>query len=286
YPAEFYAAILDTGVSTSDSKFADYMSEIKAQKVKIYPPNVNVSGDHFSNYSQGLLFPLTAIKGIPGVIVEAIMHERDLATFKDFGDFVLRMFPYKMTLLQLTRLIEAGALDLFGIERSTLIGSAPAYLRYASMFEKDGMLLNIDRTNSPYPAWVPLDIDSMVMLEKEREALGYLLSDNPLNYKNDIIKAQKLSRIADVSKPYVLYKVVGMIKSFKAIKTKKGEPMAFMTLYDDERELETVLFPDIYAQYLSLLKKHTIIVVEGQLDEKKGQNMIVRSIRALEETHE
>lgn len=283
YPAEFYAAILDTGVSTSDSKFADYMSEIKAQKVKIYPPNVNLSGRHFSNYHDGLLFPLTAIKGIPGVIVDAIIHENTITPFMDFGDFVVRLFPYKLTLLQLTRLIEAGAFDHFNVPRSTLLGSSPAYLRYASMFEKDGMLLTIDRSSSPYPAWVELDMDPMVILEKEREALGYLLSDNPLNYKEDLILSQQLSRISDVTKPYVMYQVVGMIKSFKTIKTKKGQPMAFMTLYDDQKELETVLFPEVYAQYLSLLNKHAIVVVEGQLDEKKGQNLLVRSMRTLEE---
>jgi DNA polymerase-3 subunit alpha len=61
-------------------------------------------------------------------------------------------------------------------------------------------------------------------------------------------------------------KVVGMIIDVKRIQTKKGDPMAFLTIEDKTAQVETVVFPQVFAKYAELLGKERLIVLEGRVD--------------------
>ncbi|MFA7032590.1 MAG: DNA polymerase III subunit alpha, partial [Bacilli bacterium] len=111
YPLEFYTALLETGLSTSDSKFIDNLSEMKEMGINILPPNVNYSEKNFVIKESALLFPLTSISGVNDLLAEAIIQERERGPYQNFFDFVTRLFSFKMTETQITKLINSGALD-------------------------------------------------------------------------------------------------------------------------------------------------------------------------------
>jgi DNA polymerase III alpha subunit len=46
--------------------------------------------------------------------------------------------------------------------------------------------------------------------------------------------------------------VAGVIKSIRVITTKKGQPMAFLSLYDDTSEADFIVFSDEYTASYSL----------------------------------
>ncbi|MBR4317020.1 MAG: 16S rRNA (cytosine(1402)-N(4))-methyltransferase RsmH, partial [Alphaproteobacteria bacterium] len=141
YPLEFYSAILETSSSTNDTKFNEYVSEMKKRDIKIVAPDINLSHKEFIVKDDTLLYPLSAIHSINELLVNNILIERNNGLFKDFFDFVSRMFKYKISETQITRLIDAGCFDAFDSSRASFRASIKSALQYAELsYKEDGQL--------------------------------------------------------------------------------------------------------------------------------------------------
>lgn len=283
YPAEFYASILETSSGANDTKFNEYISEIKEQNIHILPPDINQSAGVFSVDGGALLFPLSAIRGVPGGIVKSIIEERSRGFFKDFFDFIGRLYSYKISANQITHLIEAGCFDKMEKSRASLIASISGALQFASMIHKDDGTLPIDLSFLPRPAIVKTKDDPLDNLNREYEVIGIMVSDSPLRYKKDQLIAQKVVDLANAKSRYDTINIAGILKTKKVIKTKKGVPMAFITVYDDTDEMEIVIFPNAFAESSSLLEKNATLLITGHCDKEKEGNFIADKIRLLED---
>lgn len=94
YPLEFYMAILENSASTSDTKFNEYVAEMKKQNIKILPPNINEAQVSFTIGEDSILLPFTCIKEINALTASKIVEEREKnGLFKDIFDFAKRMHP-------------------------------------------------------------------------------------------------------------------------------------------------------------------------------------------------
>ena len=285
YPLEFYAAILETSSSTSDTKFNEYVSEMKQRNYAIISPNINQSGKQFIVKDDGLLFPLNSIKGINELFVNAVLEERDKnGAFKDFFDFVTRMYRYKINEGQINRLIDAGCFDTFNPSRASFRASVKSALQYAELtFKEDGQL-NIGFSEILTPYLIEDHDDPLENLDKEYEVLGIMLSNNPLHYKTDILKAKNVTPIVE-AKEELNAKVAGLIRSVKTITTKKkGSTMAFIKLVDETDEIELTVFPEAYLENVALLEKNQLIIAHIKR-EKRDENYdyICNKIEPLEE---
>ena len=76
YPLEFYSAILQIGSSVNDSKFNEYISEMKNRNFKLYAPNINESNMLFGAKEGGILFPLSTIHGTNSSTNINVINER------------------------------------------------------------------------------------------------------------------------------------------------------------------------------------------------------------------
>ena len=286
YPLEFYSVILDNSSSTSDSKFNEYISEIKQRNIKLMAPDINKSGLGFVLCENTLLFPLTSIRGVNRINVENILKERDEnGEFKDFFDFISRMYRYKFTETVITKLIDAGALDAFSPNRASMNESIKFALQYAELnYSEDGqMSFGIEITK---PRLVDAVEDRLERLDKEYDAIGIMLSDNPLNYKKDLLEAKKVSFISETKdmKEKEEVKIAGIIRSKKTINTKKGTPMAFIKVFDETGELEITVFPNLYQDVMSFMNKNEIIVVSGHYEgREEDRDFIASKIERLED---
>ena len=283
YPLEFYAAILETSSSTSDSKFNEYISEMKQRNIAIISPNINYSSKDFVLQNDGLLFPLSAIKGINELFVNNVLEERKNGLFKDFFDFVSRMYRYKISEAQLSKLIDAGCFDTFDPSRASFRASIKSALQYAELSFKENDQLNIGFSDLITP-YLIRDIDEpLENLDKEYEVLGIMLSNNPLHYKADILRAKNVTPIASAKEEFSS-KVAGLVKGVKTISTKKGSTMAFVKIMDETGEMEITLFPETYLASIALLDKNNIIIAEVKR-EKRDDNYdyIGQKIEPLEE---
>ena len=283
YPLEFYSAILETSSSTNDTKFNEYVSEMRKRKIQIVSPDINLSGKEFIVKDDSLLYPLNAIHGINELLVNNILIERGNGAFKDFFDFVSRMFKYKITETQLLRLIDAGCFDAFDTSRASFRASIKSALQYAELsYREDGQLdLGVSALITPY--LVRDHDDPLENLDKEYEALGIMLSSSPLRYKADILRAKKIDAIVD-AKEMKSAKIAGLVRSKKTINTKKGSTMAFVKIADETDEIELTIFSDEYIKSVELLEKNKLIIASIKA-EKRNDNIdyICNQVEPLEE---
>ena len=283
YPLEFYAAILETSSSTNDSKFNEYVSEMKKRNISIISPNINKSMKEFVVLDDGLLFPITAIHGVNELLANNIIEERNNGEFKDFFDFVSRMYKQKITENQIITLIDAGCFDIFNASRASFRASVKSALQYAELVNKDNGQLDIGFADFIKPYLIEDHDDPIENLDKEYEALGIMLSNNPLHYKADILHSKKVISITD-AKESKTAKIAGLVRAVKTISTKKGSTMAFVKLVDEADEIELTVFSDLYVSSIANLEKNKLIIAEIK-KEVRGENVdyIASTIAPLEE---
>ncbi len=280
YPLEFYSAILETG-STSETKFGEYILEMKKRNIKVLPPSINNSTLTYNVHNDSLLFPLTAIKGINIQCASNIVNERNKGEFKDFFNFVSRMFPYQINEKQIMTLIDSGALDDLYHSRASMRITVKAALQYAELsYSADGnMSLGISPLNPPrmnVEEDRPLD-----NLDYEYEVLGIMLSSNPLDYKKaQLDKCGVKTSLNDLTH-YGLTKAAGIIKAVKILKTKKGEQMAVLNIIDQTGELRVTVFPRIFDTVKGYLIKNNIVVIDGRFDRSDETTFIADNVTML-----
>ena len=212
-----------------------------------------------------------------------ILERNERGPFKDFFDFATRMYAYKLSETQLTKLIDAGAMDEFSPSRASMLSSVRNAMQFAELnYSADGQM------NLGIAAMIAPDLakeydDPLENLDKEYEALGIMLSSNPLDYKQDLIKAKNVTPIADIP-PYGTVTICGIIKNKKIIRTKKGTSMAFIKLYDQTGEVESTIFPSLFETSNSILDRNKIVVMKGRFD-GKGQDIsfVTNEVELLED---
>lgn len=283
YPLEFYTALLETGLSANDSKFADNVSEMKAMGIKILPPDINLSGKSFVALDNALIFPLTSISGISDLVAENIINERKNGTFKDFFDFVTRLFTDKITENQIIKLINSGAFDHLYPSRACMRISTKAALQYAELVHDDNGQLNIGISGITPPEMMKDHDDPIENLDLEYDTIGIMLSDNILEYKKDLLAAKKVTPISEtVDMNYAT--IAGIVKAVKVIKTKKASSMAFVKVFDQTGDIEVTIFPKLFEEKANLLEKNNILVISGRFDVRDDERSFsANTVELLEE---
>ena len=190
------------------------------------------------------------------------------------------MSKYKLSESQYIALIDAGALDEFGLNRATCKNNLDKLLKYAAMFGYvvDGQVsFDFDIMDKPKINVIEEDINK---LELEKEVLGYYVSEFPL--ENERNKLNKLGYIC--SDKFNNYnekniKWVGLYKSSRIIKTKKGELMAIATFVDEFSEISVVIFPRVYKEVSKSLYIGKYYSIEGKLEIKETISLIANGLK-------
>jgi len=286
YPLEFYASILTISSGGTDAKFGDYVSELKKRKLKVLLPDINKSDKHFVIDKDGLLFPLNMIRGVNIDVTNKIIDERHLkGKFTDFFNFVSRMYSQNVSETVLLKIINSGALDIFNKNRETLRATLHYAYQLAELsLDNEGQLI-LDSTLDHQKQYFEVKDDPLTNLNLEYEELGIMLSDNPLRYKKDLLDKFKVVSIADISSSVGYINIAGIVSTIKVIKSKKNNTsMAFMKVFDEDGEIEVIVFAKVYERVFSLLEKNNILLINGRYDQKEDKDsFIANEIKLLEE---
>ena len=125
--------------------------------------------------------------------------------------------------------------------------------------------------------------DPLENLDKEYDVLGIMLSNNPLHYKTDILRAKKVTPIIEAKNEFKAV-IAGMVRSVKTIATKKGATMAFVKIMDETDEIELTLFPEAYVEGISLLEKNSLIIATIKREQRDDNyDFICNKVEPLEE---
>ena len=278
----FYCAILDE-LSSSDAKFNQVYLEMKKEKISFYLPDINASEmSYLPVGSRGVRFPLSAISGLLSRFLFDVIDERRLhGPYADLFDFAVRNKKNGLKLEMLIRLIDAGCFDSLYPHRASLRLSAPSAISYAELFSgEDGnaILLNL---NFPKPAIKDIQDTLDEDLEAEKVALGVMIAGSPLQKKKDVIEARHLQMIEAVYDAKYSTKVAACVRSVKQITTKKGTKLAFVSLYDQNSELEVTVFDKDLLDGFAALKPGNLIEITIRKDHFKEDSYVGSDIKSL-----
>ena len=286
YPLEFYAVTLNISSGGSDSKFSDYVNELKSRNLKVDLPNINLSTKEFIRHDNSLLYPLNMIRGVNNDVVDKILDERiENGDFKDFFDFVARAYFKGISEIVINKLINSGALDVFDKTRAVLRATLKYAYQLAELsLDKDGQLI-LDETLTHQKQYFNDVDDPLTNLSLEYEELGIMLSDNPLRYKKDLLDKYHVVTTTEAKESYQQVNVAGIVSNVKIIKSRKNNTtMAFVKLFDEVDEIEITVFSRVYEQCFSLLEKNKILLIKGRYDRKQEkESFIADEVSLLEE---
>ena len=189
YPIEYFTAILSTEKDADKIRF--FIKEAKKKRIKIMPPNINISDIDFKIVDDKIYLGLAAIKNIGEANVRGIIEERNSGgPFKDFIDFVKRV-PLNKNVLE--NLIKSGALDSLGEKREKMLANIDKVLNYASTLKKNkemGLvsLFASGDNNQIENEEIFLELDEPEnelslkdRLSSEIDLIGFFVSGNPLD---------------------------------------------------------------------------------------------------------
>lgn len=294
YPLEYVWALLNNEAGDLE-KLAQLASEARRAGIEILPPDVRYSDVQFSIEAErrAIRYGIGAIKNVGEGAAHTIVNaRRDREPFTSLADFCQRVPLKRVNRRALEALISAGALDGFG-EREALLKSVERLLASsaaASMLHEKGQLSLFENAAAEFASVELVSTTPMSQAEKtklEREFLGIAFAEDSVERLRAVLRkrqVQVLSSVAisDCNEKNRLLTTAGIIKSLRKTKTKKGEPMAFVQIQDDDGDTELVVFPRAYANAASFLHKENAVLVEGRIQSRDDKNsFIVERLQAL-----
>jgi DNA polymerase-3 subunit alpha len=295
YPVEYMACLL-TSVKSNLDKAAVYLSDARANGVKVLTPDVNRSVTDFaavspaevpievelpSNSPGAITFGLSAIRNVGEGLVELLLHERDAnGVFESFYDFAERVPESVLNKRTVESLIKAGAFDSLGHPRrglllvfeqiidSTVVRRRERDQGVMSLF---GELESSDAGGFDERVAIPdLEFDKSDRLKFEKEMLGLYVSDHPLLGVEAALRRKVECSIADAAEREDGSTVVlgGLITNLSRKFTKKGDQMAVFVLEDLDATIEVTVFPRVLMEQGHKLLDDAIVTVKGRIDRR------------------
>ena len=298
HPVEFFCAMMTNEMSDLD-KLGEYIAEAKEMGIDVLPPNVNESQVYFApapakeaapDATPGakprlaIRFGLAAIKGVGEVAVETILKARNEGgPFKTLADMCERVDGRSVNKKILEGLIRSGSCDCLGQTRASLCGLVEHTLQRAAGIISDrqrgqSSLFGMFETKTPASAAVPQavlpEFDRKILLEQEKELLGFYVTGHPLDpyapllSKFSVHTTGKLAQLANRS----MTRLGGLVSVVQSGFSKKsGKPYAMVTLEDKEGTVQLLCMNEIYDQARELFVVGKPLMVIGEVssgDEK------------------
>src|SRR5918994_4416812 len=290
YPAEYMAAVISSVMNTKD-KVPFFVNRCSEMGIEVLPPDVNSSGHSFVVSEKAIRFGLDAVKNVGHAAVEAILRAREEKPIDSIWDFCERVDSRAVNKRAIECLIKCGALDSTGASRKGMLEALPAAQSAGQKSQEDsrlgqGSIFDLGGGQGQgaaggrgqHPPILMDEYDPRELLSLEKETLGTFLSSHPLSEVRDALRAAVDCPLADLSsKPDgSIVTAGGIVTEMKHHKTKRGDPMAFLTLDDVEGQVDALILGQAYVNARESLAVDTVLVVKGRLDhQERGQTKLI-----------
>jgi DNA polymerase-3 subunit alpha/error-prone DNA polymerase len=283
YPAEFMAAVISNqgGFYTT---FA-YVSEARRLGIRILPPDILESQIKWTGKGAELRVGFMALKHLSAATMAGIIRQRNICPFRNLEDFCDRVSPRED---EIRALVHSGCLDRFRqkFARSGLLWAFAAWQKKRTTPRKkpglfEALPMDPIQESLPIPQLPPDHPHDL--LRQEFSVLGFLCTCHPIQLFSAQIKRAKTLK-AKALTGYINQRVgfAGWLITGKAVNTKQGDPMKFLTFEDETGILETVFFPRVYKKFCHTLDYGKPYFLFGRLESEWGAvTMTVESARQI-----
>ena len=294
YPKEFIAASMTMDIS-NQNKLSEFYEELKRLDIEVIRPNINECFADFKTIDNKFYYALGGIKAVGYEAILNVVEERTInGKFKSINDFLNRVNPKNMNKLQLEGLVKAGAFDSLNENRQALFNSIPnLILKTKNIYENKSanqidLFIEDEETQNDIINFID-DWKFEERLSKEFEAVGFFISDHPLNQFTEIFDDYKIidyfkfntdDDIKDSNIAATLLKI-------QERKTAKGNSYAVLKLTDLTGVFEIFIFSDTLELNREILKEGSSLILtlvkSISTDENRFKRINVQRITSLKE---
>ena len=287
FPIEYMAAQLTNEISGSNAtdKIAHYMGVCRRMGIKILPPDVNESHADFTVVGMNIRFGLEAIKNVGHGAALAIVEARAKGEpFKSLQDMCERVDLQRVNAKAVECLVRAGALDSTGVRRSQMLAMLPEVMEIAAALARERNSSQVSlfgeataelATTTIDPPDVP-EWDEMERLNHERELMGIYLSGHPLDRHREVLDGVDFApaaHLADLAGGTPV-QILALVRAIRAITTKRGDRMAFVTVEDYTGSAELLVFSETFEKHRDALQRDRALCIRGRIQERNGDRRV------------
>jgi DNA polymerase-3 subunit alpha len=265
YRLEYYMSILTSYIGNED-RIKEMHEECRRTGLQILPPDINASASDFSIEDNAIRYALSALKNVGEAAVSLIIAERNKKKFSSFEDFQDRVDSTKVNKKVIESLIKAGAFDSLDPDRGDLLERQSSENGGLSLF-------------GAVEEKKPSKYSKEQLLSMEKEILGFYMSDHPMRPFERMLAMEDHTAIADLVdiEEDSTVKVIGIITSVAKTKSKRGAPIANITLEDLTGIIKITAFGEAFDSLNAHLESDDIMVISGRLEKGDGSPRIIAS---------
>ncbi|MFL2901477.1 MAG: DNA polymerase III subunit alpha, partial [Candidatus Pelagibacter sp.] len=249
----------------------------------------------FKTENDKFYYALGGIKAVGLEAISNIIKERETnGKFLSINDFIKRVNPKDINKLQLEGLVKSGAFDKLNNNRQSIFNSIPSMIT-KSKNDFDNKIANqIDLFEETEENETNIisnikDWEFEERLSKEFEAVGFFISNHPLNQFKEIfedykiIEYQKFFSDDEIKENNIAATLLKVIER----KTAKGNSYAVLRLTDLSNVFELFIFSDVLELNRDILKEGSSLILTLtktiSSDEEKTKRINVRKIASLKD---
>ncbi len=283
YPKEFIAASMSMDIS-NQNKLSEFYEELKRLNVEVVRPDINECFADFRTIDDKFYYALGGIKAVGYEAISNIVEERILnGKFESIHDFITRINPKDINKLQLEGLVKAGAFDKLNPNRQALYNSIPAIIAKSKNIFDNKSTNQIDLFSEDESAQDDILIKTEdwkfeERLSKEFEAVGFFISDHPLNQFIEIFNDYKIiDYLSFISKEDLKdANIAATLLKVQERKTAKGNSYAVLKLTDLSSVFELFIFSDVLELNREILKEGSSLILTLFKNVSNDENRLTR----------
>ena len=291
YPAEYIAACL-TAVKRDKDRTAIFLSEARDMGVKVSTPDINLSSSDFTVNDNEILFGLSAVRNVGDITADKIVLERESnGHFESIEDFLSRIDSRSLNKRGVEALIQGGGLDKFGLTRKGMFDSAIELIENAKELKANkennqGSLFEMEDSNSTTISINNTEWDKKELLEREREMLGFFVSEDPLEGYGEVLKSESSHSIIELQsledEEEINVTISGLISNVQKRVSRRGNPWIQFDIQDLTGSSGVLLFNKLVDKYNASIDGEIYLKVSGTYVGGSENTIRARDIEVIE----
>jgi len=291
YPAEYIAACL-TAVKRDKDRTAIFLSEARDMGVKVSTPDINLSSSDFTVNDNEILFGLSAVRNVGDITADKIVLERESnGHFESIEDFLSRIDSRSLNKRGVEALIQGGGLDKFGHTRKGMFDSAIELIENAKELKANkennqGSLFEMEDSNSTTISIKNSEWDKKELLEREREMLGFFVSEDPLEGYGEVLKSESSHSIIELQsledEEEINVTISGLISNVQKRVSRRGNPWIQFDIQDLTGSSGVLLFNKLVDKYNASIDGEIYLKVSGTYVGGSENTIRARDIEVIE----
>ena len=291
YPAEYIAACL-TAVKRDKDRTAIFLSEARDMGVKVSTPDINLSSSDFTVNDNEILFGLSAVRNVGDITADKIVLERESnGDFESIEDFLSRIDSRSLNKRGVEALIQGGGLDKFGHTRKGMFDSAIELIENAKELKANkennqGSLFEVEDSNSTHININNTEWDKKELLEREREMLGFFVSEDPLEGYGEVLKSESSHSIIELQsledEEEINVTISGLISNVQKRVSRRGNPWIQFDIQDLTGSSGVLLFNKLVDKYNASIDGEIYLKVSGTYVGGSENTIRARDVEVIE----